>query len=44
MQQRTAKHIVDVPILHVLEEIVEVVKLVPEERVQQRTDEQTVDE
>ena len=44
MQRRTADHIVDVPVLHILEEIVEVVRLVPEERVQQRTDEQTVDE
>ena len=44
VQRRTADHIVDVPFLHILEEIVEVVRLVPEERVQQRTDEQTVDE
>ena len=35
-QRRTAEHIVDVPVLQALEEVVEMVKLVPQERVQQR--------
>jgi len=43
VQQRTVEQVVDVPVPQVVEEVIEVAKVIPQERVQQRTVEQVVD-
>ena len=43
MQRRTPERIEDVPVLQMLDQTVEVMRLVPRERVQQRIDEQIVE-
>ena len=43
IQQRTAEQIVDTPVPHVLEELVEVFKVFSQDRVQQRLSEQIIE-